>query len=80
MKLNGNTYVKLDDVIECLDNITDEYNHRYDGAKIELNNYLFSSAFPKSKYKTDQMNQKVISKHAQSIACMAVKSSVLKLR
>jgi hypothetical protein len=78
MKLNGNTYVKLDDVIECLDDLTDEYKRRWDGAKYELDTYYDTS--PWSKFKIDQMKEKCISRHAQSLACMAVKSSVLKLR
>mgnify|MGYP003666687773 CR=1 FL=1 len=80
MKLNGNTYIKLEDVIECLDNLTNEYDLRHEGAKIKLNNYHFSSEFPKSKYKIDLMKEKIISRHAQSLACMAAKSSVMKLK
>jgi hypothetical protein len=79
MKLNGNTYVKLEDVIECLDNLTDEYKRRHDGAKFDLDAYYASGEFPWTMHKIDLMKEKIISRHAQSLACMAAKSAVLKM-
>ena len=83
MKLNGNTYIKLEDVIECLDNLTNEYDLRHERAVVKLNNYYTdgsSKEFPWDRDKIHQMKEKIISRHAQSLACIAAKSLVLKLK
>ena len=80
MQLNGNTYIKLEDVIECLDELTDEYERRWTTAKFNLDEYYTSGEFPWNHDKIHQMKEKCISRHAQSLACMAAKSSVMKLK
>ena len=79
MKLNGNTYVKIDDIIECLDNLAKEYERRWNGAKFDLDQYYTSGEFPMNHDKIDQMKEKCISRHAQSLACMAAKTSIMGL-
>jgi len=79
MKLNGNTYVKLDDVIKCLDSLTNEYEHRWTGAKFDLDQYYTSGEFPWDHDKIEKMKEKCVSRHAQSLACVAAKSAVMEL-
>jgi len=79
MKLNGNTYIKLDDAIECLDDLAKEYELRHKGAKLKLNTYYTSSTFPWNQDKIVQMKEKIISRQAQSLACMSAKASIMEL-
>ena len=57
MKLNGNTYVKLDDVIECLDELAGDYERRWNGAKFDLDQYYTSGEFPWNQDKIKEMKE-----------------------